>query len=77
MKRFLIAVVLLAAGPALAQNKLTTTQNPPAGKSSESSAQSANSLPSSSGTEAPTKQPGATLGGSKAMTGTATTAPSK
>ena len=79
MKRFVVAVALLAVGPALAQNNLTTTQNPPAGKSSESTVQPANSLPSSSGTESSTKQPGSTLGGSTTApsTGTATTAPSK
>lgn len=62
MKKLLIACMLLGAGPALAQNPLTTTQNPPAGTSSESTPQPTNSLPQGAGTERPTQQPGSTVG---------------
>lgn len=63
MKKLLIACVLLGAAPAFAQNPLTTTQNPPAGASSESTTQPTNSLPQAAGTERPTNQPGSTVGG--------------
>lgn len=63
MKMFMFAAALFVAGPALAQNSLTTTQNPPTGASSESTAQPSNSLPQASGTERPTQQPGSNLGG--------------
>ena len=62
MKTFILAATLLSASPVLAQNSLTTTQNPPAGGSSESTAQPTNSLPQASGTERPTQQPGSTVG---------------
>lgn len=63
MKKLLIACMLLGAAPALAQNPLTTTQNPPAGTSSESTTQPTNSLPQAAGTERPTQQPGSAVGG--------------
>ena len=62
MKKLLVACLLLGAGPALAQNPLTTTQNPPSGSSSESTPQPTNSLPQGAGTERPTQQPGSTVG---------------
>ena len=66
MKKLAIVCALLAAGPAFAQsqnqNSFTTTQNPPAGGSSESTAQPTTSLPRSSGTEQPTVQPGSNVG---------------
>lgn len=61
MKTLIIVGVLLGATPVFAQNAFTTTQNPPAGKSNESSTQPTNSLPQASGTEQPTQQPGSTL----------------
>ena len=65
MKMIMFAAALLAAGPAFAQNSLTTTQNPPAGASSESTTQPAGSLPQAAGTERPTQQPGSNLGGTR------------
>ena len=62
MRKLLIAAALLGAGPALAQNSFTTTQNPPAGRSSESTVQPSNSMPATSGTEHATQQPGSRLG---------------
>lgn len=66
MKTLAIACALLAAGPAFAQtqgqNSFTTTQNPPAGGSSESTTQPTTSLPQASGTEQPTVQPGSNVG---------------
>lgn len=62
MKKFIVACMLLGAGPAFAQNPLTTTQNPPSGSSSESTPQPTNSLPQGAGTERPTQQPGSTVG---------------
>ena len=77
MKKLILACALLAAGPVFAQNSLTTTQDPPAGKSNESTPEPTNSLPRGAGTERPTQQPGSSLG--QTMTtppaGTATTAP--
>ncbi len=66
MKKLIVACMLLGAGPAFAQNSLTTTQNPPAGASSESTTQPTNSLPQASGTERPTQQPGSKLNETKA-----------
>jgi len=63
MKMLIMAFALLGAAPALAQNPLTTTQNPPAGNSSQSTPEPTNSLPKAAGTEKPTNQPGSTVGG--------------
>ena len=63
MKTFIVAALILGAAPAFAQSPLTTTQSPPGGSASESTASTTNSLPKASGTERPTNQPGATLGG--------------
>jgi len=63
MKKLLVAFMILGATPVFAQNTLTTTQNPPAGASSESTTQPTSSLPRAAGTERPTQQPGSTLGG--------------
>lgn len=71
MKKLIVAVALIAAAPAFAQNPLTTTQNPPAGSSSQSSPNTANSLPQAAGTEPTTQQPGSAVG----TTQTQTTAP--
>lgn len=54
MKTLIVAFAILGAAPALAQNSLTTTQNPPSGGSSESTPNTANSLPKAAGTEKPT-----------------------
>lgn len=73
MKTFLVAATLLVASPALAQNSLTTTQNPPAGTASESTTQPTGSVPQGAGTERPTQQPGSNLGAARpaAPSGTA------
>jgi len=63
MKTLIVAFAILGAIPALAQNSLTTTQNPPAGNSSQSMPEPANSLSKASGTEKPTQQPGSAVGG--------------
>ena len=63
MKTLIVAFAILGAAPALAQNALTTTQNPPAGSSSQSTPEPANSLPKAAGTEKPTQQPGSAIGG--------------
>lgn len=63
MKTLIVALAILGAAPALAQNSLTTTQNPPSGGSSESTPNTANSLPKAAGTEKPTQQPGSAVGG--------------
>ena len=62
MKKLLIAAALLGSASAMAQTPFTTTQNPPAGGSSQSTPQPTNSLPRASGTERPTMQPGSNLG---------------
>lgn len=62
MKTLLVAAMLLGSASAMAQAPFTTTQNPPAGGSSQSSPQPTNSLPRASGTERPTLQPGSNLG---------------
>jgi len=82
MKTLIVAFTLLGAIPVLAQNPLTTTQNPPSGGSSESTPEPTNSLPSAAGTERPTQQPGSAVGQvttnplvTNPTTGTATAAP--
>lgn len=62
MKKLLIAFALLGSASAMAQTPFTTTQNPPAGGSSQSTPQPTNSLPRAAGTERPTLQPGSNLG---------------
>jgi len=62
MKTLILAFAVLGAAPALAQNALTTTQNPPAGNSSQSTPEPTNSLPKAAGTEKPTQQPGSAIG---------------
>ncbi len=62
MRTLIVAIAVLGAAPAFAQNPLTTTQFPPAGGSSESTPNTANSLPKAAGTEKPTQQPGSTVG---------------
>ena len=62
MKTLIVAFAILGAAPALAQNSLTTTQNPPAGNSNNSTPEPTNSLPKAAGTEKPTQQPGSTVG---------------
>ena len=82
MKTLIVAFAILGAAPALAQNSFTTTQNPPAGNSSQSTPEPTNSLPKAAGTERPTQQPGSTVGETTAQpsaapsTGAATAAPS-
>ncbi len=74
MKTLIVAFAILGAAPALAQNSFTTTQNPPAGGSSESTPNTVNSLPKAAGTERPTQQPGSSIG--ETTTQPLTTAPS-
>ncbi len=62
MKKLLIAAALLGSASAMAQVPFTTTQNPPAGNSSQSTPQPTNSLPQAAGTERPTLQPGSNIG---------------
>lgn len=62
MKTLIVALAILGAAPALAQNPLTTTQSPPSGNSSQSTPNTTNSLPKAAGTERPTQQPGSTVG---------------
>ena len=62
MKTLITALVILGAAPAFAQNSFTTTQNPPAGNSSQSTPNTTNGLPQAAGTEKPTQQPGSTVG---------------
>ena len=62
MKTLIVAFAILGAAPALAQNSFTTTQNPPAGNSSQSSPNTTNGLPKAAGTEKPTNQPGSAVG---------------
>ena len=61
-KTLLVAVALLGSASAMAQTPFTTTQNPPAGGSSQSTPQPTNSLPQAAGTERPTLQPGSNIG---------------
>lgn len=75
MKTLITAFVILGAAPAFAQNSFTTTQNPPAGNSSQSTPNSTNGLPQAAGTEKPTQQPGSTVG--QTATQPSATAPSK
>ena len=63
MKTLIAAAMILVSAQAFAQNPLTTTQNPPAGRSSESTPNTTGSLPKAGGTEKPTNQPGSTVGG--------------
>ena len=63
MKTLIAAAMILVSAQAFAQNPLTTTQNPPAGRSSESTPNTTSSLPKAGGTERPTNQPGSTVGG--------------
>lgn len=63
MKTLIVAIALLGAAPAFAQNALTTPQSPPAGNSNESTPNTTNSLPLAAGTERPTNQAGSTVGG--------------
>lgn len=72
MKTLIMAVAILGAAPALAQNPLTTTQSPPAGNSSQSTPNTTNSLPQAAGTERPTQQPGSTVGSTTPMQSPAT-----
>ena len=74
MKTLIVAFAILGATPALAQNAFTTTQNPPAGNSSNSTPEPTNSLPQAAGTERPTQQPGSTVG--ETTTQPSATAPS-
>ena len=82
MKTLIVAFAILGAAPALAQNSFTTTQNPPAGNSSQSTPNTSNSLPQAAGTEKPTQQPGSAVGETTTQplaapsTGAATAAPS-
>jgi len=62
MKTLIVAVAILGAAPAFAQNAFTTTQSPPAGNSGQSSPNTTNSLPKAAGTEKPTEQPGSAVG---------------
>ena len=62
MKTLIVAFAILGAAPALAQNSFTTTQNPPAGNSSQSTPEPTNSLPRAAGIEKPTQQPGSAVG---------------
>ena len=62
MKTLIAALAILGAAPAFAQNSFTTTQNPPAGNSSQSTPNTTNGLPQAAGTERPTNQPGSTVG---------------
>ena len=74
MKTLIVAFAILGAAPAFAQNSFTTTQNPPAGRSSNSTPEPTNSLPKSAGTEKPAQQPGSTVG--ETTTQPSATAPS-
>ena len=83
MKTLIVAVAVLGAAPAFAQNSFTTTQSPPAGNSSQSSPNTTNGLPQAAGTEKPTQQPGSAVGETATQpsaaapsTGAATAAPS-
>lgn len=62
MKTLIVALAILGAAPAFAQNSFTTTQSPPAGNSSQSSPNTTNGLPQAAGTEKPTQQPGSAVG---------------
>ena len=75
MKTLIAALVILGAAPAFAQNSFTTTQNPPAGNSSQSTPNTTNGLPQAAGTERPTQQPGSTVG--ETATQPSATSPSK
>ena len=75
MKTLITALVILGAAPAFAQNSFTTTQNPPAGNSSQSTPNTTNGLPQAAGTERPTQQPGSTVG--ETATQPSATSPSK
>ena len=75
MKTLITALVILGAAPAFAQNSFTTTQNPPAGNSSQSTPNTTNGLPQAAGTEKPTQQPGSAVG--ETATQPSATAPSK
>ena len=74
MKTLIVACAILSAAPALAQNSFTTTQNPPAGNSSQPTPNTSNSLPQAAGTEKPTQQPGSAVG--ETTTQPSATAPS-
>ena len=75
MKTLIVAFAILGAAPAFAQNSFTTTQNPPAGNSSQSTPNTTNGLPQAAGTERPTQQPGSAVG--ETATQPSATAPSK
>lgn len=57
--KYLALMALFAATPAYALDALTTTQSPPAGNSSQSTPEPANSLPPKAGTQKPKQTPGA------------------
>ena len=83
MKTLIVALAILGAAPAFAQNSFTTTQSPPAGNSSQSTPNTTNGLPQTAGTEKPTQQPGSAVGetatqtlGSAVSKGAAAVAPS-
>ena len=75
MKTLIAALIILGAAPAFAQNSFTTTQNPPAGNSSQSTPNTTNGLPQAAGTERPTQQPGSAVG--ETTTQPSATAPSR